>query len=469
LTPGLEFVTGPSALIVDADPDAGAALSELLAREGVRAHCVASAASALSALEERPFVFVVAALELSGPGGDGLFASVPARWPGTPLVVTSSCLDTPETDDARRWGALDVLAKPFEADEVAHVTRKALAVGARTEAVPEPSPVMERLILGHSRTMAEVFELLKRVARGRTTVLIRGESGTGKDLAARALHDLGPRKAGPFVKIDCTALPEALLESELFGHERGAFTGASRCKAGRVELAEGGTLFLDEIGELSAPVQAKLLRLIQDQEFERLGGTVTLRVDVRVIAATHRDLEQMVEAHDFREDLFYRLNVVPLWMPPLRARRDDIEPLVRRFIEVFAEANGRLPPEIEPSALRLLRRERWPGNVRQLQNLVERLVVLADGPVLLEKDVRAELVRKQGGFETEPWSTEAPAAARDAAPPGDGSLDHDMRIAERQALERALERAGGNRSLAARLLRVSRSRLYAKLEDHGLL
>jgi two-component system response regulator AtoC len=323
------------------------------------------------------------------------------------------------------------------------------------------------IVVSESRAMREVRTVIERAAQGRATVLIRGESGTGKELAARTLHELGPRKGRPFVKIDCTALPDALLESELFGFEKGAFTGATRSKPGRVELADGGTLFLDEIGDLPSALQAKLLRLIQDQEFEHLGGTATLRVDVRVVAATHRDLESMTQAGTFREDLFYRLNVVPIWMPPLRARRDDIEPLVARFSEVFARQNGREPPEMEPGALRLLRRERWPGNVRQLQNVVERLIVLGEGDVIREEDVRAELSEKPTGFSTEPLSTADRKTAN--VPEDDGSLEAGMRAAERQLLSNALVRAKGNRSLAARLLGVSRSTLYEKLGEHGLL
>jgi two-component system response regulator AtoC len=324
--------------------------------------------------------------------------------------------------------------------------------------------------------MKDAMAVLQRAAPGNATVLIRGESGTGKDLVARALHDLSARASQPFVKIDCASLPEALLESELFGYEKGAFTGAVARKPGRVELAERGTLFLDEIGELTAPLQAKLLRLLQDRELERLGGTKTIKVDVRVVAATHRDLETMVERGQFRQDLFYRLNVVPLWLPPLRARRDDIELLARHFCKVFGAANGKPDIALQPEALRALRGQRWPGNVRQLQNFMERLVVLADGPNLGEDSIRAELSR-QVRFVTQPGTSGGARLARSIATQVDvpgaasvvGPLDAELRVAEKKAIERALRHAGGNRSLAARLLGVSRSTLYAKLEEHGLL
>jgi two-component system response regulator AtoC len=333
--------------------------------------------------------------------------------------------------------------------------------------------------------MRQMYATLERAAQGTATVLVRGESGTGKELAARALHDASPRAAGPFVKIDCTSLPEHLLESELFGYEKGAFTGASARKPGRAELADKGTLFLDEIGELSLALQAKLLRLLQDRQIERLGGTKTIHVDVRVVAATHRDLESMVERQQFRLDLFYRLNVVPLWLPPLRARREDIDVLVEHFCKSLGRANGKPNIAMDKEAVRVLRSQRWPGNVRQLQNFVERLVVLSPGPVIGEQDVRGELSRHVR-FATQPGtsgqmlrqsvalesSTRSPASsegAGDAAPSAVLPLDMEVHAAEKKALSRALVVAKQNRSLAARLLGVSRSTLYAKLEEHGLL
>ena len=330
-----------------------------------------------------------------------------------------------------------------------------------------------------------MYATLERAAQGTATVLVRGESGTGKELAARALHDASPRASEPFVKIDCASLPENLLESELFGYEKGAFTGAVTRKPGRAELADKGTLFLDEIGELTLPLQAKLLRLLQDRQIERLGGTTTIKVDVRVVAATHRDLESMVERQQFRLDLFYRLNVVPLWLPPLRARREDVDILVRHFCRVLGTANGKPQIGIEPNAVKLLRSQRWPGNVRQLQNFIERLVVLSRGALISEDEVRAEL-SQQVRFSTQPGSslllplTSEPSAS--APPPVDSlvaehaaaptailPLDVQLRETEKKALERALHFAKQNRSLAARLLGVSRSTLYTKLEEYGLL
>lgn len=332
--------------------------------------------------------------------------------------------------------------------------------------------------MGDSPAMRQAYATLQRAAQSNATVLVRGESGTGKELIARAIHEASPRAAQPFIKIDCTALQENLLESELFGYEKGAFTGAVSRKPGRVELADKGTLFLDEIGELGPALQAKLLRLLQDKQFERVGGVKPIQVDVRIVAATHRDLDAMTQKNEFRLDLFYRLNVIPLWLPPLRARREDIELLVLHFAKGAARANRRPEVTFDPDALKVLRNQRWPGNVRQLQNFIERLVVLAMEPVITTERVKQEL-GVEVGFKTQPVVTEAvantlyaPLAEARIVPTDVQSvvvpLDEEMKAAEKRALERALKHCRGNRSLAARLLGVSRSTFYAKLQEHGL-
>ncbi|HET9934379.1 MAG TPA: sigma-54 dependent transcriptional regulator, partial [Polyangiaceae bacterium] len=291
------------------------------------------------------------------------------------------------------------------------------------------------------------------------------ESGSGKELVARRVHELSPRAAGPFIKVHCAALPDNLLESELFGYEKGAFTGAVTRKPGRVELSQGGTLFLDEIGDITPAVQVKLLRLLQEREFEPLGGTRTIKADVRFVTATHRDLEGLVAQGKFREDLLYRLNVVSLWVPPLRARPEDIEELALHFCATTASANGRSSLALDVAALDLLKQKPWPGNVRQLQNFVERLVVLAEGPRIRAEDVERELGRQAGtmgfavtsGF-TPPVTMESSLVDLNAA----------LRKAERRALEKALKSANGNRTVAARLLGISVRSLYYKLEEHEL-
>jgi two-component system, NtrC family, response regulator AtoC len=309
---------------------------------------------------------------------------------------------------------------------------------------------------GDSPAMQHCRQLLCRSARGASTVLLRGETGTGKELAARFVHAMSARAGGPFVRIHCAALPDTLLESELFGHEAGAFTGAVKRKPGRVELAEGGTLFLDEIGDVGLAMQVKLLHLLQDRQFSGLGSTESLVADVRFVAATHRDLEEMVAAGAFRADLYYRLDVVPVSLPPLRARSGDVPLLALRFLAEIARESDARDLRLDHEALALLAAYSWPGNVRQLRNFVERMVVLRNGPVLGAAEVLAQLrppVPEAGaGVATPP----APA-------PSSGLLAGRRRAAERQALDDALVAARGNRTVAARLLGISRRTLYKKL------
>ncbi len=385
-------------------------------------------------------------------------------------VIAVSTLDERRQAASLRAGALATIAS-IDADEI----RSALARAGRAELerdADRPPPVSQRTtLLGKSEAMRNVGDLVRRTASSLATCLLRGETGTGKELVARSLHDQSARRSGPFVKVHCAALPDALLESELFGYEKGAFTGAAARKPGRVELAEGGTLFLDEIGDVTPAVQVKLLRLLQDKEYERLGGVRSIRADVRFVAATHRDLETMVKRGEFREDLFYRLNVVPIWLPPLRARREDITLLSETFAADFAHTYGKPEARLEAAAIAALQSERWPGNVRQLQNFVERLVVLARGPITAE-DVRREM-SEQVRFETQLTGRVAaappPSSAGAAPAPGPPlPLGEAVRNAERAAIERALVHTNGNRTVAARILGVSRATLYAKLEEHGL-
>ena len=466
-------------LIVDPDSASAAELGQVLAQHGARVSHRQTGAEALEHLERHPTDVVVSELVLPDTRGIDLLSALEKLWPGMPVVMLGKNTSASEAMTALRAGASDFLPKPFDRDEIVYVLDKALTVvGMRSVQPPPPSSHERTGIVGDSATMRQVYATLERAAQGTATVLVRGESGTGKELAARAIHDASPRSKSPFVKIDCTSLPENLLESELFGYEKGAFTGAAARKPGRIELADKGTLFLDEIGELTLPLQGKLLRLLQDRQIERLGGTGPISVDVRVVAATHRDLEAMVERQQFRLDLFYRLNVVPLWLPPLRARREDIDVLVQHFCKTLGRANGKPNVSIDPLAVRTLRGQRWPGNVRQLQNFVERLVVLSTGSVIDEQDVRAELSR-QVRFSTQPGTsrlqpgTLVPPAKEPSAPAQTDQailpLDLEVRAAEKKALERALAFTKQNRSLAARLLGVSRSTLYAKLEEHGLL
>ncbi|MFP2901790.1 sigma-54-dependent transcriptional regulator [Corallococcus sp. 4LFB] len=450
-------------LVVDDDPALLKVLGALLTQAGLTPHPASSAKDALALLARRPIDVVLSDVRMPGMSGMELLAEVGRGWPDVPVLLMTAHGTVPLAVEAMKAGAADFVLKPFDREELLFTLRKALLHASNA---PEPAraggKALDGLLMGQSRAMTEVKALLVKAAQGTATVLLRGESGTGKELAARALHEGSPRRAGPFVKLHCAALPDTLLESELFGYEKGAFTGAATRKPGRVELAHGGTLFLDEIGDVSPAVQVKLLRVLQEREFERLGGTQTVKVDVRFVAATHQALEDGVRRGTFREDLFYRLNVVPLWLPTLRERPEDIPLLARHFLDVHARTNGRPPFRLSDDGLRALQAQPWPGNVRQLQNFLERLVVLSDGPVLTGADVARELSRQPG-------IAPPPVAAPLLPSPSDSAtLESRRKDVEKEALVDALKRAGDNRTLAARLLGVSRRTLYNKLEEHGL-
>ncbi len=450
----------PTVLTVDDDAAMGKVLGALLAQAGFEPRHVRSAAEALGELATRPFDLVVTDLRMPGMDGMALLAEIASRSPDVPVVMLTAHGTVPLAVDAMRAGAVDFVLKPFDREELLFVIKKAIAGAARAaEALPE-SPRSTTELLGDSAAMREVHGVIRRAAPGTATVLVLGESGTGKELVARAIHDQSPRREKPMVKLNCGALPDTLLESELFGYEKGAFTGAVTRKPGRVELADGGTLFLDEIGDITPHMQVKLLRVLQEREIERLGGTGPIAVDVRFVAATHRDLDDMVAKGEFREDLYYRLSVVPLHLPPLRSRAEDIAPLARRFANVHAKSNAK-QISLGDSAIARLEREAWPGNVRQLQNFIERLVVLSDGPIIEASDVERELAPRRG--------VSAPATSSVAAPRTDAtSLDSARRDAEKETIRNALARADGNRTVAARILGVSRRSLYYKLEEYGL-
>jgi two-component system response regulator AtoC len=454
---------GGSVLVVDDDPAVGKVLAALLAQAGIGCSHVPDAAAALEALRRQAVDVVVTDLRMPGTTGLELLDEIAARWPEIPVILLTAHGNVGVAVDAMKRGAADFLLKPFDREEILFTVRKQIAAARHADREPPPADAAAGTVGSSSHEMREVHDLIRRAARGTVTVLVRGESGTGKELAARAIHDAGPRRDGPFVKIHCAALPDTLIESELFGYEKGAFTGAASRKPGRVELAEGGTLFLDEIGDVSPVIQVKLLRLLQDREFERLGSTQTLKSTARIVAATHQPLEELIKQRSFREDLFYRLNVLPIWIPPLRARAGDIDALATHFCRQFGAANGRGDLKIASDALALLRRQAWPGNVRQLQNFIERLVVLSDGDVLTAADVERELARQS------PVSAAPAPAAPGSAAPATGTLEASRRDAEKDAIVTALEKSGNNRSMAARLLGISRRGLYHKLAEHGLL
>jgi DNA-binding NtrC family response regulator len=457
-------------LVVDDDAAIGRVLVALLEQRKLEAKHVASAEEAIKALEARPYDVVLSDIRMPGMDGMALLDHVSSHFPGLPVVLLTAHGSVALAVEAMKRGAADFVQKPFDKDEIGFVIDKALASSRRERAAVPPPLTGQRSFVGDSPGMQAVFATIRKVAPTNATVLVRGETGTGKELVARALHETSPRKGEAFVSVHCAALPETLLESELFGHERGAFTGAVQRKPGRIELAHKGTLFLDEIGDVPRSVQVKLLRVIQERELERVGGTQTIRVDVRIIAATHRDLEAMVASGEFREDLFYRLAVVPVTIPPLRERSEDAARLARHFVSELA-------PEMHPGiridddAVALLALQPWPGNVRQLQNFIERLVVLAEGDVIRHADVHRELARAPAPLHVRGSvapAAAAPSAAASSGGAGDRSLDVQRKETEREALVNALAHAGNNRTRAARLLEVSRRTLYNKLKEHGL-
>ncbi len=451
-------------VVVEARATETPSLAALLDAAGAATRVVESVETALDvARREAPDAVVLDADALDGP-----LAGELERLQGVPVLVAGRG-GAKQAVLAVRAGAVDFLELPFTPSDFAQVADRLLAL-PDDDATTDPGP--SSVLLGTSKPIQHLHDLIRRVAATDATALVRGESGTGKELVARALHQHGPRSSGPFVKVHCAGLPETLLESELFGYERGAFTGATYRKPGRVEIAEGGTLFFDEIGDIAPAVQVKLLRLLQDRQYERLGGSSALHADVRFVAATHRDLEHMVKLGSFREDLFYRLNVVPIWLPPLRARRADVAELATRFASTFGKAHGKPGATLSADALDALGRERWPGNVRQLQNFVERLVVLSDSPIIGVADVARELAPPSV------FATDGAPDARGASLTPSLSvasrtgpivpLDATLREAERTAIERALRQVHGNRDLAARLLGVGRATLYKKIRELGI-
>jgi DNA-binding NtrC family response regulator len=435
-------------LVVDDDAAVRTVLTAQLAQAAIESVEAASAEEALERLASGAIDVMITDLRMPGMDGMELLQQARKLWPDVPVIVLTAFGSVKSAVEAIKLGATDFLAKPFDRAEVLSVVSAALGVAAGSG--PPPAEASASLV----GALAPLRDALRRAAAATATVLIHGENGTGKELVARAIHELGPRRAGPFIAVNCAALPEQLIESELFGYEKGAFTGATKVKPGRVELAHGGTLFLDEIGEYPLSTQVKLLRLLETREFERLGGTATVKVDVRFIAATNRKLEPMIERGEFRQDLYFRL-ALPIRVPSLRERTQDIEPLVAHFAARSAAANGRRPMTVEKSALLELARQPWPGNVRQLENFVERLVVFSDTDVIGHTDVERELERDTARSGTESVPTT--------------DLVQTRRDAERAAIVLALTRTGNVRVRAARLLGLSRRSLYKKLAEHDLL
>jgi len=446
-------------LVCEDDRVARELLEEILRSEGYEVRALASGDEAMALAGQEPFELVISDVRLGdGAGGMEVLASFQAAVPQTPIILITAFGDVTGAMAAIQKGAYDYVSKPFNVAELATTVRRALersrlleenrALKARTKG--EETPHIESIV-GSAPAMLDVYKMVARVAGTLSTVLVVGESGTGKELVARAIHTHSPRANKPFVAVNCTALTESLLESELFGHQKGAFTGAVSAKRGLFEEAQGGTLFLDEIGDVGPKMQAQLLRVLQEGEIRRVGGSDSVKVDVRVVAATNRELEDEVKAGRFREDLYFRINVVTIRLPPLRERPGDVPHLVDHFLAKYAARERRTFAGVAPATLALLKQHAWPGNVRELENVIERSLALSKDGVILPSDLPAELTG---------------ATAPGAPPRGEGIADDrpTLQELERRYIELVLHETGGNKKRAAEILGIDRRTLYRTLE-----
>jgi nitrogen regulation protein NR(I) len=451
-------------LVVDDEANLRKVLAAMLRKDGYEVAVAENGEMALAEFEKNGADIVISDLVMPKLGGMEILAKVKATRPDVPVIIITAHGTVDSAVEAMKLGAFDYITKPFEHAEIRSVVAKAARTQEARQGHVPPEGRARMSLIGNSPQMQELAKIIDKVADTPSTVLITGESGTGKELVATALHDGSSRRDKPLIKINCAAIPKDLMESELFGYERGAFTGAVTSKPGRFELADGGTLFLDEIGEVPVEMQVKLLRVLQESEFERVGGIKTCRVDVRVIAATNRDLEKEIEAGRFRKDLYYRLNVVPIHLAPLRERASDVPQLVSHFIE---KHNKRLNKKIEgisDEALARLQAYPWPGNIRELENMMVRVLLCADGPRIELKDL-PEPVR--GGLQPP-----APAAGDAVPEPGEKPLKDFLKEKQAQIeksfIVQALQKTDGNVTRAAKLLQISRKSLQMKMKEFGL-
>jgi two-component system response regulator HydG len=421
-------------------------------------------AAAVARVKQGPVDLILMDVRMARMSGIDALKEIKAYNPAIPIIIMTAYSSVSSAVEALKAGAYDYLIKPLDFDALQlSIARAREHAGLKMENRQLKAKLGAGFhaenIIGRSPSMKAMLDMLAMIAPAEATVLIAGESGTGKELIARSIHFNSPRRDNPLVVVNCAAITETLLESELFGHEKGAFTGADRAREGRFEQADGGTLFLDEISETSPTMQAKLLRAIQEREIQRVGGQQTLHVDVRIIAATNRDMTKEVAAGRFREDLFYRLNVVTLEVPPLRQRTDDIPLLAQHFLERFAVKNRKAVKGFSPQAMDLLLKHEWPGNVRELENAVERAVILMTGDYITEKQLPIAIAAAHDG----PSPAQPGAATAAAAGPGDRPLE----TIEREAILAALAAADGNKSEAARRLGITRKTLHNKLKQYG--
>jgi DNA-binding NtrC family response regulator len=452
-------------LVADDDPAVRESLERALTREGYSVVVAPDGQAALERLQTGGIDLVLSDLKMPGLNGLELLPRAKAVAPDIDFIMLTAFGTVEEAVKAMKEGATDFLTKPFQRAQLMKVVRQALE---RRSLIAQNRALQQRLddllrqgnMIGVSPAFRRMMTLVQQVADSSATVLIQGESGTGKELVARAIHERSPRRNGPFVAVNCAALPETLLESELFGYERGAFTGAAGRKEGRFELADGGTLFLDEVADLSPVTQPKILRVLQEGEFERVGGTKTIRVDVRIVTATNQDLAALVRDRRFREDLFYRLNVITIVAPPLRDRKEDIPVLAQHFLRVYAAKNNRPLEGFSEEALACLEAYSWPGNVRELENVVERAVVLARGAKVEQSDLPDSVAERPVMLLREPTG--------EGAPIGEGffkvRVGTPLAEVQQRLLEETLRFTKGNKALAARILRIDPKTVFRKLK-----
>ncbi|WP_392454093.1 acetoacetate metabolism transcriptional regulator AtoC [Edwardsiella piscicida] len=449
-------------LIVDDEDNVRRMLTTALTLQGHETHAASHGAEALQRFADAPPDVVLMDIRMPTMNGIDALKVMRARQPRTPVILMTAYAEVETAVEALRSGAFDYVIKPFDLDELNLLIQRALQLQAMKQEIRSLHQALSTRwqwghILTNSPRMMDICKDTAKIALSQANVLISGESGTGKELIARAIHYGSRRASGPFIKVNCAALPESLLESELFGHEKGAFTGAQTQRQGLFERAHRGTLLLDEIGEMPPPLQAKLLRILQEREFERVGAHQTIRVDIRIVAATNRDLQAMVREGGFRNDLFYRLNVIHLPLPPLRERRQDIALLANHFLQKFSSENQRDMIEIDPAAMSLLSAWPWPGNIRELSNVIERAVVMSTGAVIFADDLPAPLHQPIGG-----------GAGAKSAPPGERNLKEEIKREERRIISEVLEQQAGNRTRTALMLGISRRALMYKLQEYGI-
>jgi two-component system, NtrC family, response regulator len=454
-------------LVVDDEPNYQVVLSELLREEGFEVYTASSGDEALKLARETDLDLIITDIRMPGMSGLELLKTIKTLNRDLPVIMITAFGEVEKAVEAMQAGAFNYLTKPFNNDELVVSIRKAVEHYALVRENTRLRGEMQTRygfasIIGKNKRMQQIYTLIEKVAPTPATVLISGESGTGKELVARAIHFNSFRKNSPFISLNCAALPETLLESELFGHEKGAFTGAVALRKGRFELADGGTLFLDEVTEMPLSLQAKLLRVLQEKTFERVGGAHTLSVDVRILAATNKDLKEEVEKGSFREDLYYRLNVLHILLPPLRDRLDDLPLLASHFIEKFAKLLNKPELQISPGALRYLASLPWEGNVRELENIIERAAILAPLDIIEVEDVQTDLVDER---KTNKW---AAGLDLDRLIPPEVSLPDALYTIEEQMVRKALIRANHIQARAAEELGITKSLLQYKMKKYGI-